>query len=72
MYSKLQDYYNSYLCKQHLKDLLSNEERNDKMVVNFDDILLDYSHEKIDEHMLSQFQCLADEAKLFERIEEMF
>ena len=61
----MKEYYEESLSKEHLKELLQDKERNEKMAIDFDNILFDFSHEKLDEKMLGMFQELANEKKLF-------
>ena len=46
---KLKEYYDNTLSKKHLKELLNDNERNDKLRAELgDDIILDFTHSKID------------------------
>jgi hypothetical protein len=48
----LVDLYNNKIKPTHLKTLLSDEARNSKMLTSWSDIILDYTHTKIDEETL--------------------
>jgi len=43
------------LKKKHLKDLLADNARNAALSMSFENILLDFSHEKINEQTLKDF-----------------
>ncbi|CAD8066766.1 unnamed protein product [Paramecium sonneborni] len=62
---KIAQYYETVLSKTHLRTLLDNEDRNKHMVTQYDGILLDYSHEKVDTELIGQFQQLVDSTNLF-------
>ena len=38
--------------KSHLKNLLNNKERNDQLVLQFSDFILDFTHEKMNQETL--------------------
>lgn len=57
--------------KTHLKDLLKNEERNRKLRIETENFTFDYSHENITEDTLPLFRLLANQSKLFAKMEEM-
>ena len=48
------EYYEN-LRKTHLKELLKDDERNTHLVAEYDGILLDYTHEKVDLNLLHLF-----------------
>ena len=60
------------LDKKHLRDLLKDDARNEKLKIQTDDILFDLSHEKIDEKALNLLKELAAEAKIKEQFEKMY
>ena len=49
---RLQNLHDEKITTTHLKSLLGNEERNSKLVTELGDIVLDYTHTKIDEDTL--------------------
>ena len=51
---------------------MSDEKRNDALLFEYNKILLDLSHEKINEKTLDLFEQLAKDANIYKRIEEMF
>ena len=56
----------------HLRDLLKNEDRNNRQVMQLGDIFFDYTHQRMDPSTLELFKALVDETKLWEKIEAMF
>ncbi len=56
----------------HLRELFADEERFNKYTKCFENILLDYSKNRIDESVVEQLHQLADECKLDEAIEAFF
>jgi len=62
--------------KKHLRELLSDEERNKNLLFCFEkelpDITLDLSHEKIDLKTLEYFQTLSTRSKIPEKFKQMF
>lgn len=62
----------SRLQAQHLRTLLSNKGRNQQLTARFEDILLDYSHSKVDEETMQLLGELAQATGLYEKIAAMF
>ncbi len=60
------------ISSTHLRNLLSDSARNEKLKLTFNDILFDYSHEKLDTETVKLLGELAEEIKLKERFDEMF
>ena len=60
------------ISSTHLRNLLSDSARNEKLKLTFNDILFDYSHEKLDTETVKLLGELAEEIKLKERFAEMF
>ena len=60
------------LQTQHLRTLLSNKPRSQACSATFEDILLDYSHSKVDEEALRLLGELATATRLYEKIGAMF
>lgn len=58
--------------KEHLKDLLSNKERNDQLVLQFSDFILDFTHEKMNLETLQLFEKLVKENNLQQKIKGLF
>lgn len=48
LWGDLREYYDGVLKKNHLRELLKDEKRNKDFTCQFEDIVLDYTHEKID------------------------
>jgi glucose-6-phosphate isomerase len=60
------------LSKTHLRELLKDSERNNTLSIIYDNILFDYSHEKIDTETLELLVKLAEERKIKEKFQAMF
>jgi glucose-6-phosphate isomerase len=67
----LQDHFEN-LKGTHLRQLLSDNNRNNSLVTTFDNIILDYTHLKVNDETLSLLQQLSDELKLMDRFEAMY
>ena len=48
------------LEKTHLRKLLSDNTRNKNLLTKLDNVILDYTHEKIDEETISLLEKLSD------------
>lgn len=68
----LLNHYASDIKTQHLKSLLADESRNDKLKVEFDNIILDYSHIKMNPNTVTLLESLVSKSHLFDQIEAMF
>jgi len=60
------------LKSKHLRDLLNNEERNKRLVIQLDNLFFDYTHQRMNEQTLELFKVLADDIQLWDKIEAMF
>ncbi len=60
------------LKTKHLRDLIQDEARNQKMTIELANLMMDYTHESMDVHTLELFRDLAKEAGLFEKVDAMF
>ena len=58
--------------KLHLRKLLEDEARNEKMNVKFDHLIMDYSHQNITPQTMELLAKVVKETKLFEKIDKMF
>ncbi|CAK8533590.1 unnamed protein product [Lathyrus sativus] len=58
--------------KSHLRDLLSNEERSQSLMVEFDGILLDYSRQQVTLETKEKLFKLAEVASLKQKINQMY
>ncbi|CAL5185812.1 unnamed protein product [Lathyrus oleraceus] len=58
--------------KSHLRDLLSNEERSQSLMVEFDGILLDYSRQQVTLETREKLFKLAEVASLKQKINQMY
>lgn len=67
---QITEYYEAKLKQTHLRDLLSDDNRNQQFVVEHDGLLLDYSHEKLDYTVMSLFEKLA--STIYPKIDDMF
>ncbi len=69
----LKAHYALHTSKTHLKDLLNDEERNNKLRTQVgDDIFFDFTHTKIDSLGFDLLKKVAEEAKLTEKVNAMF
>ena len=69
----LKEHFNKVTEKLHLRELLNQESRNEKLRIEHSDkFIADFTHVKIDEEGFSKLIKVAEEAKLFEKIESMF
>ncbi|HHP7241741.1 MAG TPA: glucose-6-phosphate isomerase [Cyclobacteriaceae bacterium] len=71
-WNSLQDHFED-IKDQHMKDMFENDpDRFDKFTICYEDILLDYSKNRISEHTINLLAQLADECGLPEAKEKMF
>ncbi|GAB3331257.1 glucose-6-phosphate isomerase [Larkinella ripae] len=71
-YQQLQNHYQQ-IKDRHLRDLFAeNPKRFDHFSLRFDDILVDFSKNRIDNETLTLLRRLAGEAGIYEAIEKMF
>ncbi|CAI2361858.1 unnamed protein product [Moneuplotes crassus] len=68
----LQKVHDEAIASTHLKTLLSDDERNSKLVAEHGDITLDYTHTKIDSQTLEALVDFANESGLKAKIDSMF
>jgi len=70
----LKKHYDDVTSKLHLKDLLDDELRNEKLRVRAFDkkAILDFTHVKIDQTGYDLLMNVADEAKLHDKVSAMF
>jgi glucose-6-phosphate isomerase len=71
-WKKLQEHYDNEIKPQHLRELLKDEKRNDQLKIEWDNILFDYSHEKLTKETIDILKTVADDSKLRHKIEAMF
>ena len=63
------DHYENVTKHKHLRELLQDTERNEKLMVNYNDsIVLDFTHTKIDLEGLRWLGLVADELKVADKI----
>jgi hypothetical protein len=72
LWGDLQKYHDSTLKDAHLKTLLADQNRNDAFVTRFQDIIFDYSHEKLDLPARNLLGKLVEDSHLRERIQAQF
>lgn len=60
------------LTKTHLRDLLANKERNEKLIFEHDNIVLDLTHEKITDETLTLLEEVAVKSGVYEGVKKMF
>ena len=69
----LKEHFNKVTANQHLRTLLNQESRNEKLRVEHSDkFIADFTHAKIDEEGFTKLLKVAEEAHLFDKIEAMF
>ena len=66
------EHYESVTKHTHLRDLLQDTERNEKLIFKYkDDIILDFTHTKIDKEGLRWLGIVAEEMKVAQNIQKM-
>ena len=69
----LKEHFDNITNKKHLRDLLNQESRNQKLRVEHEDkFIADFTHAKIDEEGFAKLLAVAEEARLSEKIQAMF
>ena len=69
----LKDHFDNVTDKLHLRELLNQESRNEKLRVEHSDkFIADFTHAKIDEDGFTKLLAVAEEAHLFDKIGAMF
>ncbi|XP_071709978.1 glucose-6-phosphate isomerase, cytosolic 2B [Rutidosis leptorrhynchoides] len=58
--------------KTHLRDLMTDTDRCKSMMLEFDDIFVDYSRQRTTVHTMSKLFALAEATKLKQKIDSMF
>jgi glucose-6-phosphate isomerase len=56
----------------HLRQLLQDEKRNAALQITLDNLVLNFSHEKVNENTLELFEQLVKDSGLREKIHAMF
>ena len=56
----------------HLQKLLSDEQRNKELFIEFDNIFFDFTHEKVTVETIEKFKVFVEKTRIFSRIESMF
>lgn len=69
--AKLKEKY-SQLSKTHLRDLLMDSQRNSALSINYDNILFDFSHQKLDQETLDLLVKLSEERNIKQKFQAMF
>ena len=70
---KLKEHYNLVVKKQHLSSLLQDDERNRLLTFKLgDDLIVDFTHTKIDKRGIELLLDVAKEADLAVKIDQMF
>ena len=67
----LEEHYKK-LSSTHLRNLLGDEARNEKLKLQTENLIFDFSHEKMDADTVKLLGDLAAEVKIKEHFEEMF
>lgn len=62
----LRDYYNQHLAAQHLKDLLTDKDRNEGLRTHSEscNLYFDYTHAKLDAKSLDLLKAVAEETQV--------
>lgn len=68
----LKKYHDETLGKVHLKTLLADKDRNAQLRTNWESIVFDMTHSKLDGQALDLLRKIVDEAKVFDKIQAMF
>ncbi len=69
----LKAHFDGVTSNTHLRALLNDEQRNAKLRVDHSDqFIFDFTHAKIDEEGFAKLLAVAEEAKLFDKIEALF
>ncbi len=68
--NKLKENFNK-LKDVHMRKLLADEKRNEKCVLTFDNLVFDFTHEKLDLETLELLEKLAEERKVKEKFDQM-
>lgn len=71
LWTPLQQHENEVLSKTHLRELLKDSDRNSKLVFEQSKIVLDLTHEKIDDKTIDLLSDLADKSGVFEKVQAM-
>jgi len=56
----------------HLRNLLTDEDRNSKCVISFENLIFDFTHQKVDLESLKLLTNLCEERKVKEKFEKMY
>ena len=72
LFAEFKAYYEKSVVPLHLRDLLKDQSRNTSLMLNFkDELLLDFSHEKLTENVMEYFQKVIETVQLNKSISEM-
>ena len=71
-WGKLLDHYKNDIQKQHLRELLKDDKRNDALRIQWEDILFDFTHQKLTEESIQMLIEVAHSLNLPQKIEAMF
>ena len=71
-WENLRNHFQNDIRPHHLRDLLQDNERNSQLQTRFEDILFDYSHEKLTTKTVSLFEELVKECDLLGKIHQLF
>jgi len=69
--NKLRENFNK-LSKTHLRNLIADENRNSKCVISFENLIFDFTHEKLDLETIDLLEKLAEERNVRHKFEQMF
>jgi len=69
--NKLRENFNN-LSKTHLRNLIADENRNSKCVLSFENLIFDFTHEKLDLETIDLLEKLAEERNVRHKFEQMF
>lgn len=72
-WDNLLNHYQTDIKNTHLRELLQDEVRNDKLQAKFEDLIFDYTHEKVSVETVEKlFPELIENAKLREKLVKLF
>jgi glucose-6-phosphate isomerase len=71
-WENLRQHFQNDIRSLHLRNLLQDNERNAQLQAKFEDILFDYSHEKLTPKTVTLFEELVKESDLLGKIHQLF
>lgn len=72
LWSHLQEHFEKDIKKTHLRDLLNDPKRNEHLKIELDNIIYDFTHEKLNDKTLTLLDDLVKNSHIWKKIEAMF